>query len=29
MRVVFLASPDELREIYALVADFTRDYLGV
>jgi alanine-synthesizing transaminase len=26
-RVVFLASPDELRHIYALVADFTRDYL--
>lgn len=28
MRIVFLASPDELREIYGLVADFTRDYLG-
>jgi len=27
MRVVFLASPDDLREIYQLVADFTRDYL--
>jgi alanine-synthesizing transaminase len=26
-RVVFLASPAELRDIYALVADFTRDYL--
>ncbi len=26
-RVVFLASPDELREIYALMADFTREYL--
>ena len=28
LRVVFLAHPDELREIYALVADFTRDYLN-
>lgn len=28
MRVVFLASPDDLREIYQLVADFTREYLG-
>jgi alanine-synthesizing transaminase len=27
MRIVFLASPDDLREIYQLVADFTRDYL--
>src|SRR5204863_4920695 len=27
MRVVFLAPPDDLREIYQLVADFTRDYL--
>ena len=27
LRVVFLAPPDELREIYALVADFTREYL--
>ena len=27
MRVVFLASPAELREIYGLMADFTRDYL--
>jgi alanine-synthesizing transaminase len=27
MRVVFLASPDELRDIYRLVADFTRDFL--
>jgi aspartate/methionine/tyrosine aminotransferase len=27
MRVVFLASPDDLRGIYQLVADFTRDYL--
>jgi hypothetical protein len=26
-RVVFLASPAELRDIYRLVADFTRDYL--
>ena len=28
LRVVFLASPDELRGIYALMADFTRDYLS-
>ena len=27
MRIVFLASPDDLRDIYQLVADFTRDYL--
>ena len=27
-RVVFLASPSELSEIYDLVADFTRDFLG-
>lgn len=27
LRVVFLAAPDELRSIYALIADFTRDYL--
>ena len=27
MRIVFLASPDELREIYDLMADFTKDYL--
>ena len=27
MRIVFLASPDELGEIYDLMADFTRDYL--
>jgi len=27
MRIVFLASPDELREICGRVADFTRDYL--
>lgn len=27
LRIVFLASPDELREIFALVADFTADYL--
>ena len=27
MRIVFLASPDELREIYGLIADFTREYL--
>ena len=29
LRIVFLASPEELREIYPLVADFTRDYLSV
>jgi alanine-synthesizing transaminase len=28
LRIVFLASPDELREIYGLMADFTRDYLA-
>jgi alanine-synthesizing transaminase len=28
MRVVFLASPEELRDIYSLVADFTSQYLG-
>jgi aspartate/methionine/tyrosine aminotransferase len=28
MRVVFLAPPDELRDIYSLVGEFTRDYLG-
>jgi alanine-synthesizing transaminase len=28
MRVVFLASPAELRDIYALIADFTAQYLG-
>jgi aspartate/methionine/tyrosine aminotransferase len=27
LRIVFLAAPDELREIYALMADFTKDYL--
>ena len=27
LRVVFLASPDELREIYRVMADFTRQYL--
>ncbi len=27
-RVVFLASPQELSEIYGLVADFTRDFLS-
>jgi alanine-synthesizing transaminase len=27
LRIVFLASPGELREIYALVSDFTREYL--
>jgi aspartate/methionine/tyrosine aminotransferase len=28
LRIVFLAAPDELRAIYALMADFTKDYLG-
>jgi alanine-synthesizing transaminase len=27
LRVVFLASPDELREIYGLMAQFTTEYL--
>jgi alanine-synthesizing transaminase len=27
-RIVFLASPPELREIYQLIADFTREYLA-
>ena len=27
-RVVFLASPSELAEIYGVVADFTRDFLS-
>jgi len=27
-RVVFLATPSELREIYQLIADFTRDFLS-
>jgi hypothetical protein len=27
MRIVFLASPEELRTIYGLMADFTREYL--
>ena len=27
LRIVFLASPDELRDIYTLMADFTADYL--
>jgi alanine-synthesizing transaminase len=27
LRVVFLASPGELREIYALISDFTHEYL--
>jgi aspartate/methionine/tyrosine aminotransferase len=27
-RVVFLAAPDELSEIYGLVADFTREFLA-
>ena len=27
-RVVFLASPAELSEIYGLIADFTRDFLA-
>jgi len=28
LRVVFLASPEDLNDIYSLVADFTRTYLG-
>ena len=28
LRIVFLASPSELRDIYALVSDFTREYLN-
>ena len=27
LRIVFLASPDELREIFALMAAFNADYL--
>jgi alanine-synthesizing transaminase len=27
-RVVFLASPEELTEIYGLIGDFTRDFLA-
>jgi aspartate/methionine/tyrosine aminotransferase len=27
LRIVFLASPDQLRKIFSLVADFTREYL--
>jgi alanine-synthesizing transaminase len=29
LRIVFLAPPDELREIYDLMADFTKEYLRV
>jgi len=28
MRIVFLASPDELREVYKLMAEFTATYVG-
>jgi aspartate/methionine/tyrosine aminotransferase len=28
LRIVFLASPDELRTVYDLMADFTRNYLA-
>jgi aspartate/methionine/tyrosine aminotransferase len=28
LRIVFLASPGELREIYGLMADFTAHYLS-
>ena len=28
LRIVFLASPQELRDIYTLMADFTAEYLG-
>ena len=27
LRIVFLAPPDELREIYGMMADFTAEYL--
>jgi alanine-synthesizing transaminase len=27
MRIVFLAAPDELRTIYGLIGDFTREHL--
>jgi len=27
LRIVFLTSPEELRTIYGLIADFTREYL--
>jgi hypothetical protein len=27
LRIVFLASPDELSEVYSLMAEFTRTYL--
>jgi hypothetical protein len=27
LRIVFLAAPDDLRAIYASMADFTKDYL--
>ena len=29
LRIVFLASPAELHEIYSLVSEFTREYLKV
>ena len=28
LRIVFLASPDELRDIYKMMAAFTEKYLG-
>jgi hypothetical protein len=28
LRIVFLASPDDLREIYALMGEFTGNYLA-
>jgi aspartate/methionine/tyrosine aminotransferase len=28
LRIVFLASPDELREVYRLMADYTTDFLS-
>ena len=28
LRIVFLASPAELRTVYDLMADFTRDFLS-
>jgi aspartate/methionine/tyrosine aminotransferase len=28
LRIVFLAPPEELREVYRLMADYTADFLG-
>jgi hypothetical protein len=27
-RIVFLASPDELKDIYGLMAEYTKQFLG-